>query len=120
MVSKVFGISRVPHAGYVYFAMNPNRSFAYLCDEGDEETTDGVDKKIREMKALGDDRPAVVVVEGSAEWIQKWLSDCTEADVLICVGDSRMLERLGIAVVDRDWKAGQPPVDLDSLVHLDE
>lgn len=112
-VKRIIGVSKVPHAGYAYLSMDPSKSFAFLCDEGDDETPENVDERIAKMRSLNDARPAIVVVEGSKSWIQRFLTNCQQADAFVVVADEETLDELDIEVIDRGWEKGQPPRDLD-------
>ena len=115
--AAIIGIAKVPHAGHAYFAMDAKLSFAFLCDEGDNETPEETDKKIQSFRSLGDERPAVVVLEGSESWIRRFLSDTRFANAFVVVStDEGMLDRLGIPILDRDSTPGDAVADIDRAI----
>ena len=102
---------------HAFFNMNPNKSFAYLVHEGvDTETPSEIDSEIRTMRELNDLRPAVVVVWGGSDWCHKWAADCKEATFMVFCSDADTLTAIGAEMIDRNWKPGDPPIELDEYV----
>jgi hypothetical protein len=102
---------------HAFFNMNPNKSFAYMVHEGvDTETPSEIDAEIRTMREMNDHRPAVVVVWGGREWCQKWMVECKEATHMIFCTDAENLAALDVEIIDRDWRPGDAPIELDHYV----
>lgn len=102
---------------HAFFNMDPKKSFAYLLHEGaDTETPSEIDTKIRTMREMDDHRPAVVVVWGGSEWCHRWMVDCKEASHMIICSSAENLTALGVEIIDRSWRPGDAPIELDRYV----
>lgn len=102
---------------HAFFNMDPTSSFAFLVHEGvDIETPHDIDKTIKDMRSWDDSRPAVVVVWGGYNHCKTWAEGCHEASHMIFCSDEDSLTRLGVPILDKDWKPGDSPISLDRLV----
>ena len=108
-------------AYHTYFSMNPAKSFAYLADDHTPivQSPTELDQEIQQMRDLGDQRPAVVVVSGTPDFMMAYLRGVQKANFFVFVGPLKDLEELpGIEILDRNWNDGDPPIRLDHHLEL--
>lgn len=105
-----------------YYASDPAYTYGFLAQEGAPAVKgpQEIDEEIRLRRdRMGLGKVTMVVVEGSLGWLRKYKQQLKEPDVIVYVGDETDLAGVGItgtAIVDRTWREGEGPVDLDKTI----
>lgn len=101
---------------HVYFSVNPNRHFVWLVHEGvDTETPNEIltELEMRRGLSVNKGKTAVVVIEGSEGWCRSWANRLDGVENFVFVSAEEILRRLGVPILDEDWKQGDPIINVN-------
>lgn len=115
-VRKYLGMSHAT-GGEVVMAIHPiHGTPLYASEYIGDESPQSINEQARELKGLTHSPAETVyaIAEGSLEWCRRFYVEVRDADVLILVNpDEEGLENIGVQVMDKGWKPGDPPVDVN-------
>lgn len=109
-------------ASAAFKSFDPSRFMVYFIDEGDPESRTAEELNAwaeRARRTFDDDRQIVAVMQGSFEYCDRYLKSLDPMfEAVVVTGPKPMLERLGLKLLDGDWKPGDRQIQMDEVMSL--
>jgi len=86
----------------------------------DNDEPEPVNALMKQRREWRDPMQHFVVVGGDLDWLRRFKASLSQPDVVVYCADETILSELGVHVVDAGWKESDPPLDLGSLIGLND